>query len=92
MEEYCVYVLYSEKWDRLYIGYSAASMVRFYFHNALAKKGFTIKFRTWKMIHLEVFSFKNEAMKREKQLKGGQGRAWVREVILKELQKLGFIR
>ena len=34
------------------------------------------------VIHTEVFDNLQEANKREKQLKGGQGRAWIRTEIL----------
>jgi hypothetical protein len=33
-------------------------------------------------IHIEVFDNLHEANKREKQLKGGKGRAWIRTEIL----------
>ena len=41
-------------------------------------KGFTVKYRPWRIIHTEEFTDKQTAAKREKQLKGGQGRAWIR--------------
>jgi putative endonuclease len=91
MEEFVVYVLYSESGDRLYIGYSANSVERFYWHNSRSRKGFTTRYRPWKMIHLEVFYTKKEAMLREKQLKGGQGRAWLRTTVVAQMVELGFI-
>jgi putative endonuclease len=75
MAEFVVYVLYSDSSDRLYIGYSSNSVERFKWHNDLSKKGFTTKYRPWKMIHVEFFSDKSTAMLREKQLKGGLGYA-----------------
>jgi putative endonuclease len=75
---FTTYVLYSVKHDRLYIGFSSDYEKRFLWHNELATKGFTVKYRPWKIIHLEHFETKEEAMKREKALKGGQGRAWIR--------------
>jgi len=82
MEEFAVYVLYSESADRLYIGFSSNSIERFRWHNGLSKKGFTLSHRPWKMIHVEFFCTKKDAMLREKQLKGGQGRSWIRVIIL----------
>ncbi|MCB0756451.1 MAG: GIY-YIG nuclease family protein, partial [Flavobacteriales bacterium] len=76
MNEFAVYVLYAESADRLYIGFSSNSLERFYWHNQKSLKGFTTWFRPWKMIHLEYFDSKTEALHREKQLKGGQGRSW----------------
>ncbi len=56
-------------------------------HNELATKGFTIKFRPWIIAFTEEYSTKAEAMKREKALKGGQGRKFIREKI----KELGLI-
>jgi putative endonuclease len=91
MEEYVVYVLYSERFDRLYIGYSGDVILRFKFHNELAKKGFTIRYRPWKVIVVEFYSSKKQAMVREKELKGGQGRSWIRNQVIKNMQSAGFI-
>jgi len=74
--------LYSSKYDRLYIGFSSDYKTRFKWHNELAKKGYTVRFRPWKIIYTESFETKSEAMKREKQLKSGQGRAWIRKTLL----------
>ncbi|MCF8232801.1 MAG: GIY-YIG nuclease family protein [Bacteroidales bacterium] len=79
---YTVYVLYATKYDRLYIGFTSDLENRLLSHNSLAKKGFTVKFRPWKLIHTEVFSTQAKAMKREKQLKSGQGRKWIRDSFL----------
>jgi putative endonuclease len=91
MEEYAVYVLYSESSDKLYIGYSGNSLERFRWHNRLSGKGFTVRYRPWKMVHLEVFSQKSDAMTRERHLKGGKGREWIRTEILPALRAAGFI-
>ena len=76
---YTVYVLYSEKFDKLYIGFTTDLHNRLLSHNHLAKKGFTVKYRPWKLMHSETFQSQKEAMRREKQLKSGQGRKWIRE-------------
>ena len=77
---YTVYVLYSEKYDRLYIGFTSDLENRLLSHNKLGKKGFTAKFRPWKVIHTEKYGTQKEAMVREKQLKSGQGRQWIRKL------------
>jgi len=79
-----VYVLYSPTFDQVYIGYSKDVDARFLSHNKLAKKGWTIRFRPWTLVHTEAFESKKEAMAREKQLKSAQGRAWIRNEILKQ--------
>ena len=79
---FTVYVLYSEKYDKIYIGYTSHLINRFHAHNSLAKKGYTIKYRPWIVCHTEVFSSKNEATLREKQLKSYQGRLFIRNTII----------
>ncbi|MBN8696079.1 MAG: GIY-YIG nuclease family protein [Bacteroidetes bacterium] len=76
--EYVTYVLYSYSNKRFYIGFSANSIQRIYWHNN-SKKGFTTRFRPWKMIHIEFFETKQEAMNREKILKSGKGREWINQ-------------
>ena len=77
-----VYVLYSSRFDQIYIGYSHDVQTRFLSHNELATKGWTIRFRPWSLIHQEGFQTKTQAMKREKELKSAQGREWIRNNLL----------
>ena len=51
-------------------------------HNFLAKKGYTVKYRPWKLIYSEEYDSKRQAMKREKELKSSRERAFIREKIL----------
>ena len=81
MEKFVVYILYSEKFDKKYIGFTTSIIARFKSHNELAKKGWTIKFRPWRVVHLEFHKSKKAAMHREKFLKSGQGRAWIKKNI-----------
>jgi putative endonuclease len=81
-EEFVVYVLYSRKFDRTYTGYTSNLIERFKSHNLLGKKGFTIRYRPWIVILVEFYKAKPGAMKRERFLKSGQGRAWVRNEII----------
>ena len=78
---FTVYVLYSEKYNKIYIGYTSNLEERFKSHNELATKGWTVKFRPWKIVHQEIFENKADAMRREKQLKTGQGREWIWNLV-----------
>jgi putative endonuclease len=80
---YRVYVLHSPDYDKIYIGYTRNLQERVKSHNELGTKGWTLKYRPWKIVHTEEYATKREAMAREKQLKGGQGRAWIRQILLK---------
>jgi putative endonuclease len=82
---YTVYVLYSKSFEKIYIGFTNNLSQRFLSHNELAKKGWTVNFRPWEIIHTEIFETKGEAMQREKQLKSAKGREWLWSVIIKAL-------
>ena len=84
---YKVYVLYSKKFNKIYIGFTSDLQARFLSHNKLAHKGYTVKFRPWQIAFFETFDTKKEAMAREKFLKSGKGRAFV----WSEIERLGLI-
>jgi putative endonuclease len=81
MEEFVIYVLYSERFNKNYAGFTSNLIERFKSHNHLGTKGFTLKFRPWIVIHVEFFNSKSEAMKREKYLKTGIGREFIQNLI-----------
>ena len=81
MEEFVVYILYSCKFQKSYVGYTSDLIDRFKSHNSLSTKGFTIKFRPWEVAYVEAFTSKREAIKREKYLKTGVGRELVKAII-----------
>lgn len=84
MSDYAVYVLYSFRANRLYIGETSNLIARFHSHNVLSNKGYTVRHRPWLVIHLEFYPNKIEARKREQALKSGRGRAWIRTTVLPE--------
>ena len=81
MEEFVVYILFSEKFNKNYTGFTSNLLERFKSHNLLAVKGHTVKYRPWKVIYVEFFYSKTEAIKREKYLKTGIGREFIKELI-----------
>jgi putative endonuclease len=82
-----VYVLYSSKFNKIYIGYSKDLKNRFLSHNQLATKGYTVKYRPWVIAFTEEFESKSQAVKREKQLKSSRGRA----EVWNKIKELGLI-
>ena len=85
MEEYVVYILYSYTGKITYTGYSSCSIERFHWHNKKSNKGYTTRYRPWIMAHIEFYSSKQAAIDREKFLKTGIGRIWIKENILKRI-------
>jgi putative endonuclease len=78
---FIVYGLHSEKHNKIYIGFTSDLEARLLSHNHLSTKGYTIKYRPWKVIYTEEFLDKVSAMKREKELKSSNGRAFIRSLI-----------
>jgi putative endonuclease len=74
---FIVYVLYSEQHNKIYVGFTSNLEQRFISHNELGKKGWTIKFRPWIIVHQESFDSKSDAMKREKELKTAAGISFI---------------
>jgi putative endonuclease len=83
---FTVYILYSSKYDRIYIGCTSDIVSRLKSHNELGTKGWTIRFRPWQLIYIEIFETKQEALLREKQLKGARQRAWIWDELVPKNQ------
>ena len=81
---YTVYVLFSEKFRKIYIGYSSAFEIRLRSHNCLGTKGFTKRYRPWIVVLEENYANKTQAIQREKQLKSGQGGFWIWNLIFEK--------
>ena len=64
LESYTVYVLYSESFDKHYTGFTSDLTKRLQSHNELGAKGWTKKYRPWKVILLVMpinsIKFKNK--------------------------------
>ena len=82
-----VYVLYSPKHHKIYIGFTSDLENRMDSHNIYSKKGYTAKFRPWEIVFTEDYEVKKEATNREKQLKTAKGREFI-WVVVKEKYNL----
>jgi putative endonuclease len=78
---YTVYALYSKEFDKIYIESTSNMEARIYSQNVAATKGYTVKYRPWKIIYAEETENKATAMKREKQLKSAKGREFIWSLI-----------
>ena len=76
---YYVYLIISEEGYH-YTGQSPELPERLGKHNA-GKSHSTKHGHNWKIIHTEVFATRAEAMKREKWLKSGAGREWIKKNV-----------
>ena len=77
---YYVYILYSERLTKYYIGYSDDVEARFKKH-LTNHKGFTGKAKDWKIVYTEFFDRKEDAIKRELQIKSWKSKRMTEKLI-----------
>ncbi len=85
MDEFVTYILYSTKYQKIYIGYTGNLIQRYQSHNFLSKKGYTTKYRPWKVIFVKFHTNKKEALQYEKYLKSGVGRSFIHNTLLPKI-------
>jgi putative endonuclease len=79
---YKVYVIYNKSADKFYIGQTVNLNDRIKLHNTKAFNSYTSRFDgEWQLIYSEEVGTRQEALKREKQLKSYQGRLFVKKFI-----------
>ncbi|TYA75033.1 GIY-YIG nuclease family protein [Seonamhaeicola marinus] len=83
-----VYVLRSEKDGRFYVGMTSNIERRLEEHNKGRTKS-TKGYRPWKLFFFERFDTRLEARKREKYLKSGYGKQWIKEKYNRSYNSVG---
>ncbi|MCX6239152.1 MAG: GIY-YIG nuclease family protein [Bacteroidia bacterium] len=78
---YYTYVLYSIRFNKIYIGFSGDLQNRLLIHNDSRNTGWTAQYQPWEIFYSEEYTTKSDAMKREKQLKTSRGRSFIWEII-----------
>ena len=77
---YCVYIIYSEKLDRYYVGYSENITIRLEQHNK-GLSAFTAKVSDWKIVYQKSFPTRQQAHQREKKIKSKKSRKYIQWLI-----------
>jgi putative endonuclease len=78
---YYVYVLKSLTSGKLYKGFTSDLEKRIKVHNSSSGKRFTSKDQPWVLIYSEQFITRSEAVLREKFLKSGIGRDFIKQKL-----------
>ena len=65
----CVYILANQPYGTLYIGVTSDLLGRLYQHRTGSTKGFTSRYRVFRLVRFEMFGDMDHAIAREKQLK-----------------------
>jgi putative endonuclease len=80
---YYLYILQSEKKLKYYVGISEQPERRLEFHNSI-EKGFTSRFRPWKLVFVKKYSSKKEAGIVERKIKNWKSRTMIERIIAGE--------
>jgi len=78
---YYVYILYSRKIDKYYIGYSENPQKRLEFHNSEFNKIWSRRGQPWELRLTIKFDTKTEALHSERFIKRKKSRAYIEAVI-----------
>jgi putative endonuclease len=78
--EFHVYIIYSQKLDRYYLGYTENIVVRLQQHNS-GESTFTSKATDWQLCYTEKFSSRELAHKRELEIKRKKSRKYIEWLI-----------
>jgi putative endonuclease len=74
---YKVYVLYSNSFNKIYIGQTEDLERRLSEHNNGLLSIYTKRYKPWEVVYTEEYQTRSEALKREKQLKSQKGREFI---------------
>jgi len=77
---YFVYIIYSQRIDKFYIGFSSNVQERLIKHNRNSKS-FSSSGKPWILMYSEEFHSKKDAIIREKQLKKWKSRVRIESLI-----------
>ena len=77
-----VYIIYSSRIDRYYVGFTENLITRLERHNSGWGK-YTERGIPWVMVHSEKYLTKTEALKREHEIKKSKSRKYIEKLIKK---------
>ena len=77
---YSVYIIYSSILDKYYTGYTDDIIIRLEQHNS-GISTFTAKASDWQLRYMEQFKTREDAMKREKEIKNKKSRKYIEWLI-----------
>ncbi len=76
-----VYILYSLKLNRFYVGFTTISVEERLNKHLSNHNGYTSRTKDWEIVYTEEFIVKEEAIKREKEIKNWKSKAKIVELI-----------
>jgi len=82
---YWVYILKSDEGDHYYIGQSKNPELRLEFHNSI-EKGFTARYRPWRLVFTKECESREEAIRLEKKIKKWKSKIMIERLIDGEIE------
>ena len=79
--KYTVYILYAKSLDKFYIGHTGDELNERIRRHLSDHKGFTAKAKDWVIVYTEDFATKEEAYKRELNIKGWKSKKMIQKLI-----------
>ena len=79
-----VYILYSEKHDKFYVGQTADLQTRLLFHNELAQNSFTSKYRPWSIACSIPVENASIATRMERYIKKRKSKTYIQKLVKEE--------
>ena len=76
-----VYIIYSQKLDKFYIGYTTNIQMRIHQYHNQGRSKFTSRGIPWEFCYSESFETESEAIRREKQIKLMKSRKYILNLI-----------
>jgi len=76
-----VYIIYSQKLDKFYIGYTSNIQMRIHQYHNQGRSKFTSRGIPWEFSYSESFETEIEAVQREKQIKRMKSRKYIISLI-----------
>lgn len=83
--KYYLYILKSQIADKYYTGISQNPHRRLEYHNTL-EKGFTSRYRPWKIVYTKEFNSKEEAMVMERKIKNWKSKKMIEKILSGEIE------
>lgn len=77
---YCVYILYTEKLDRFYTGFTSDFDVRMNFHDSPEARKFTAKAKDWIIFNKIDCESKSQALSIEKHIKSMKSKTYIKNL------------
>ena len=83
--KYYLYILKSQATDKYYTGISQNPHRRLEYHNTL-EKGFTSRYRPWKIMFVKEYLSKEKAMLIEKKIKSWKNKKMIEKILSGDIE------